>query len=402
MREMIERMMTELREIGRDARGGYTRLAFGEAECKAVAYFKREMERAGLCVRCDTFGNLLARTSASDAPTILLGSHADSVPCGGNYDGIVGVVAAIAVATKAMRSGLSVPIEIVVFRAEESSRFGVANLGSKAMVGALPREATQYTDADGRTLGEVMAKQGLVCANARYDGRVRAFFELHIEQGRVLDTAGCSLGIVEAIVAPHRYRLTITGRADHSGATPMRLRCDALCGASEIVLMAETVGRRYAERSVVATVGQIEVVPNVMNVVAGRAVLSLDVRGAELDAIERAVGDILGEAENIARRRGLTLTVDTLAQEVPVRLDAEVIDVLERAVSDVGVESMRMVSGAGHDASYMTRLASTAMLFVPSKDGLSHNPCEYTPIEDIVRGARVLYRVVERLAEAAN
>lgn len=404
MQALIKRMMKELGEIGRDARGGYTRLAFDEAEHKTLDYLSHEMARLGLDVRRDTFGNLFARTSGgkSDAPLILVGSHADSVPCGGNYDGIAGTVCAIAVAKEAMRSGLSVLIEVVVFRAEESSRFGVSNLGSKAVVGALPREAAQYTDADGRTLGDVMAEQGLICMNTPYGGRIRAFIELHIEQGRVLETAGCPLGIVEAIAAPHRYRLTITGRADHSGATPMHLRSDALCGASEIVLLAETVGKRYAERSVVATVGHIEAVPNVMNVIAGSVVLSLDVRGAELEAIGQATGDILDGAERIARRRGLTLQIVLLAEEVPVRLDTALTDVLERAAEDIGAGTMRMVSGAGHDASYMARLAPSGMIFVPSKDGISHNPREYSSIADIVRGARVLYRAVERLAKTAT
>lgn len=403
MRETIERMMAHLSEIGRDTRGGYTRLAFGEAENRTIAYLKREMEQAGLRLRHDAFGNVFARTSMSCEPAVLLGSHTDSVPCGGNYDGIAGVVTAIAVAREAVRCGLSVPLEVVIFRAEESSRFGAANLGSKAMTGMLPPDAAvRYTDDEGRTLGEVMTDAGLVCDNAPYTKKVRAFFELHIEQGRVLETAGCPLGIVEAIASPHRYRLTVSGRADHSGATPMDMRRDALCGASEIILAAESIGKRYAPRQVVATVGNIEAVPNVMNVIAGKAVLLLDVRGSEVISVKQAAGDILREADEIAQRRGLMLAVDTLAEEVPVRLDGALADVLERAVQAEGERSMRMISGAGHDASYMARIAPTAMLFVPSADGISHNPREYTSTADIVRGARVLWQAVRILSRETD
>lgn len=401
MREMICRLMDELAQLGQDERGGYTRLAFGKADCAIAAHLASRMERAGLVVRYDAFGNVFARTRGASlsVPVILIGSHVDSVPCGGNYDGIVGVVCAIAVACEAARRELPCPIEVVIFRAEESSRFGVANLGSKAMTGSLPSNASsRYRDGDGCTLGEVMAERGLVCENVMYRMPIRAFFEIHIEQGRVLESATCPLGIVTAIAAPHRYRLTIAGRADHSGATPMHLRADALAGASEMILMVEQVANRYAGDKIVATVGHIEAMPNVMNVIAGKVVLSLDIRGTEKEAIEMAKKNIFSQVYHIAQTRGLVLSVATLSEETPVQLDSRLIDTLSQAAAELGERSMRMVSGAGHDAMYMARLAPTAMLFVPSKDGISHNPQEYTEPDDIVRAAQVLYRAVESLA----
>lgn len=401
MRKLILRLMDELAQMGQDERGGYTRSAFGEEDCAIVAHLARHMERAGLVVRTDAFGNVFARsrsTSLSE-PAILIGSHVDSVPCGGNYDGIVGVVCAIAVACEATRRELSCPIEVVIFRAEESSRFGVANLGSKAMCGSLPSDAgSRYRGTDGRTLGEVMTARGLRCENVMYQMPIRAFFEVHIEQGRVLESETCSLGIVTAIAAPHRYRLTIAGRADHSGATPMHLRADALAGASEIILMVEQVANRYAGDRIVATVGHVEVMPNVMNVIAGKVVLSLDVRGIDKASVKQVAEEIVYRAGLIADRRGLVLSVDTLSEETPVQLDNRLIDMLCRAADELGERSMQMVSGAGHDAMYMARLAPTAMLFVPSKNGISHNPQEYTDGDDIVRAAQVLYRAVESLA----
>lgn len=401
MREMICQLMGELAQLGRDERGGYTRLAFGKVDCAITAHLASCMERAGLVVRYDAFGNVFARTRGASLsePAILIGSHVDSVPCGGNYDGIVGVVCAIAVACKAARRNVPCPIEVVIFRAEESSRFGVANLGSKAMCGSLPFDAgSRYRGADGRALGEVMTACGLQCRNVVYRERVRAFFEVHIEQGRVLESATCPLGIVTAIAAPHRYRLTIAGRADHSGATPMHLRADALAGASEMILLVEQVANRYAGDKIVATVGRIEVAPNVMNVIAGKVVLSLDVRGIDKATVKQVAEEILHRADLIADRRGLVLSVDTLSEETPVQLDSRLIDTLCRAADERGERSMQMVSGAGHDAMYMARLAPTAMLFVPSKNGISHNPEEYTDDADIVRAAQVLYRAVESLA----
>lgn len=400
IRKRIGRMMAELAEIGKDARGGYTRLAFSDRDWQVRDYLIAEMEKAGLIVREDTFGNVFARTYAqSGLPAILIGSHADSVPQGGNYDGIVGIVSAIAVAEAAQRQGWTRPVEAVLFMAEESSRFGAANLGSKSLVGALSEDAgSRYRDGDGRSLGEVMAERGLAAKNVPYTGKVRAFLELHIEQGRVLEAAGCPLGIVTGIAAPHRYRLTIEGRADHSGATPMHLRADALAGAAEIILAAEAVGQKYSEESIVVTVGRIEAVPNVMNVIAGSAVISLDVRGIDGALVRRAAEKVLRQAEKTAARRGLMLTIDTLAEEEPARLDAGLIGVWQTAADEIGERTMRLPSGAGHDALYMTRLAPVGMVFVPSKGGISHNPAEHTDLDDIIRGARVLYGVVRRLA----
>lgn len=403
MREMIGRLMDELAQMGRDTAGGYTRLAFGKADCAIALHLASRMEQAGLVVRYDAFGNVFARTRADEQPAVLLGSHTDSVPCGGNYDGIVGVVCAIAVACKAKREKLSCPVEVVIFRAEESSRFGVANLGSKAMTGRLPSDvSSRYRDGDGRTLGEAMTACGLVCENAVYQQAAAAFFEMHIEQGRVLEESGCPLGIVTAIAAPHRYRLTVAGRADHSGATPMHLRADALAGASEMILAAEAVGQAYASQDIVATVGHIEAMPNVMNVIAGKVVLSLDVRGTDKAAVKQAAEEIVHRAGLIADRRGLVLSVDTLSEETPVQMDSRLVDTLSQAADELGERSMRLVSGAGHDASYMTHIVPTAMLFVPSRAGISHNPEEYTALDDIVRGAEVLYRAVEKLSARNN
>lgn len=397
----VEEMMTALAKLGK-GESGYTRLAFSDADMKVRSYLIGEMERAGLTVREDTFGNVFARTRGNNAlPAVLIGSHADSVPCGGNYDGIVGIVGAIAVAEQIAKEKMPRPVEVVLFMAEESSRFGVANLGSKAMVGMLPDDAAAiYTDSEGRTLGDVMAEKGLVAANVPYKKRVRAFLELHIEQGRVLESEKCPLGIVAGIAAPHRYRLTIQGRADHSGATPMHLRCDALTGASEMILRIEDLSKANAKKGVIATVGQLNVYPNAMNVVPGKVTMSIDLRGTDEDNINRLCIAILENVDAIAQKRGLGVQLETLTEEEPALLDEGLVALGEYCASELGERTMRLSSGAGHDALYMTRIAPVGMIFVPSKQGISHNPAEHTDMADIMRGTNLLYHMVKRLAEA--
>ena len=397
----IEEMMTALAKLGKGERG-YMRLAFSDADMAVRSYLIGEMERAGLTVREDAFGNVFARTRGNNAlPAVLIGSHADSVPCGGNYDGIVGIVGAIAVAEKIAQEKLERPVEVVLFMAEESSRFGVANLGSKAMVGALDEDAaTTYVDSDGRTLGDVMAERGFIAANAPYKKRVRAFLELHIEQGRVLEETKCPLGIVTGIAAPHRYRLTIQGRADHSGATPMHLRHDALAGAAEMMLRIEELAQANAKKGVVATVGQLNVHPNAMNVIPGKVTMSIDLRGTNEDHINSLCIAILENVDAISQKRNLGVQLETLTEEEPALLDKGLVALGEYCANEMRETTMRLASGAGHDALYMSRLAPTGMIFVPSKHGISHNPAEHTDMADIVRGTELLYRMVKRLAEA--
>ena len=284
--------------------------------------------------------------------------------------------------------------------AEESSRFGVANLGSKAMAGMLPEDAASfYKDSDGKTLGEVMAERGFVAKNAPYKKRVRAFLELHIEQGGILESQLSPLGIVTGIAAPHRYRLTIGGRADHSGTTPMNLRRDALTGAADMLLRIEELAQANARKGVVATVGQLDVYPNAMNVVPGKVTMSIDLRGTDEDNINSLCIAILENVDAIAQKRNLAVQLETLTEEEPALLDEGLVALGEYCAGEIGERTMRMASGAGHDALYMTRIAPVGMIFVPSKNGISHNPAEYTEMADIVRGTNLLYHMVKRLAE---
>ncbi|MBQ1248501.1 MAG: hydantoinase/carbamoylase family amidase, partial [Selenomonadales bacterium] len=259
--------------------------------------------------------------------------------------------------------------------------------------------ASFYKDSDGKTLGEVMAERGFVAENAPYKKRVRAFLELHIEQGGILESQLSPLGIVTGIAAPHRYRLTIGGRADHSGTTPMNLRRDALTGAADMLLRIEELAQANARKGVVATVGQLDVYPNAMNVVPGKVTMSIDLRGTDEDNINSLCIAILENVDAIAQKRNLAVQLETLTEEEPALLDEGLVALGEYCAGEIGERTMRMASGAGHDALYMTRIAPVGMIFVPSKNGISHNPAEYTEMADIVRGTNLLYHMVKRLAE---
>lgn len=392
--------------IGYSADGGMRRLAFSRGELRARQLLLHLMERTGLRARVDGIGNCFGRlpgASEPDAPPVLLGSHLDTVPGGGRFDGAVGVVAALEVAATIRERGLAThcPIEVVSFAGEESSRFGRGTIGSGIVAGTWePAEVLALRDANGTTLGQVLARLGAtpaqVAAARRAPGDFAAFLELHIEQGRVLEDAGIPLGVVEAIAAPCRMRLRLTGRADHSGATPMGLRRDALAGAAEVVLAIERLAR--ASSGVVGTVGTLRVEPGAMNVVPGLVELSIDVRGTTRAARDPVVAGIRAEIAAIAAARDLTVTIELLSDEEPVVLDAGVAAILERHSRARGLEPLRLPSGAGHDAMHLARLCPTGMLMVPSRDGISHNRAEWTDLPTIVAGTQVLLDTALELA----
>src|SRR5215218_9513410 len=282
----IQEWLRAFARIGYSADGGMRRLAFSRGEFRARQLLIHLLERTGLRSRLDGIGNCFGRLPGArepDAPPILLGSHLDTVPGGGRFDGAVGVVAALEVAATIRERGIATrhPIEVVSFAGEESSRFGRGTIGSGILAGTWAAdEILALRDANGTRLGQVLARLGVtpaaVAASRRAPGDFAAFLELHIEQGRVLEEAGVALGVVEAIAAPCRLRLRLTGRADHSGATPMPLRRDALAGAAEVVLAIERLAA--ASNGVVGTVGTLRVEPGAINVVPGQAELGIDIR----------------------------------------------------------------------------------------------------------------------------
>jgi N-carbamoyl-L-amino-acid hydrolase len=386
---------------------GFSRLVFSEAEWAACEYVIGLMRGAGLAVRSDAFGNIIGRLEGrvSDAPAVATGSHVDTVPEGGNFDGVVGVVAGLAALMRLKTRGpLRHPVEIIVFRGEESSRFSVHTMGSKVMAGIAGVEALRrLTDFGGTTLAQALAAHGLdlerIPEAARRPQEFKAFVEMHIEQGPVLEEAGVPIGIVEAIAAPVRLKLSVEGTASHSGTTPMGKRRDALVSAARMVLAVEEEATRRAGHRIVGTVGVMKVHPGAMNVVPGRVEMWVDIRGIDAGSIVDTVQAVREAAARIAGREGTRVQVETLSTDTPVPMDPALIEIIEAASRRAGVACRRMPSGAGHDAMNMAKLAPAGMIFIPCRHGVSHNPDEYASPEDIVTGITILTETLYELAK---
>lgn len=389
---------------------GINRLAFTDADWEGRQYIIDRMTDAGLDVELDGFGNVIGYKVGTnpDLPVVMVGSHTDSVPNGGDYDGVAGVLSAIEVVRSIIDDGFEHDhtIAVVDFMCEESSRFGAATLGSKAMRGKLTlNDLHRLVDKQGISLYDALKERKLHpddIESMAYNQPVKAFIEMHIEQGKVLEHKQKQIGIVSGIAAPERFYVTICGNADHSGATPMNLRHDALCGASKIILGIEEVTSMQEEPPVVGTVGIAEVVPGAMNVIPGSVKLGVDIRSISKVARDSVVFLIKELIEVIAEKRGLSYTIEPIAQDHPVAMHPAMIREIEEAVKSVGIDYMTMPSGAGHDAMHWTEVAPTGMIFIPCRDGISHNPAEFAAMNDIVVGAEVLENVIKNISLVSN
>ena len=403
-----ERLAKDFEAMARltDVGDGINRLAFTDADWAGRQYIVDRMIDAGLTVEADGFGNVIGYKAGKnpDLPVIMVGSHTDSVPNGGNYDGVVGVLSAI----EAVRSMTEDNVEhdhtiaVVDFMCEESSRFGAATLGSKAMRGELTLDDLyRLVDKKGISIYEALQSRNLNpdgIETMEYTRPVKAFIEIHIEQGKVLEHEQKKIGIVTGIAAPERFYVTIRGNADHSGATPMKLRHDALCGASKIILGIEEIASMQEEPPVVGTVGVIEVIPGAMNVIPGAVKLGVDIRSISKVARDSVVTLIKEFIDVICEKRGLSYTIEPIAQDHPVTMHPAMIREIEGAVKAVDVEYMTMPSGAGHDAMHWADVVPTGMIFIPCREGISHNPAEFADMADIITGAKVLDTVLRKLS----
>ena len=385
---------------------GINRLAFTDADWAGRQYIIDRMTDAGLSVEIDDFGNVIGYKIGKkpDLPVVMVGSHTDSVPNGGNYDGVVGVLSAIEVIRSMTDDGYEHDhtIAVVSFMCEESGRFGNATLGSKAMRGELRlQDLYRLVDKQGISLYEALKGRNLNpdgIEEMAYKRPVKSFTEIHIEQGKVLEHEQKTIGIVTGIAAPERFYVTIRGNADHSGATPMNLRHDALCGASKIILGIEEIASMQEEPPVVGTVGVVEVTPGAMNVIPGAVKLGVDIRSISEVARNSVVTLVKEFIDITAEKRGLSYTIETIAQDYPVEMHPAMIREIEEAVKSVGIEYMTMPSGAGHDAMHWAEAVPTGMIFIPCRDGISHNPAEFAEMDDIVTGAEVLDKVLRKLS----
>jgi allantoate deiminase len=389
-------------QIGALPDEGVTRPGYSSLERDAHELVAGWLRGLDLTVRIDAAGNTIAeRRGRRAGPFIGVGSHLDSVPNGGRFDGIVGVVGAVELVRMLNEAGRTTgfPLRLVVFAAEEGARFGEPCIGSKSIVGAWDgRDLTRIRDAEGVSLQSALEALGfdpaqLPEAKWRADD-VAGFFELHIEQARVLESEGLQIGLVDVVSGSTRLRLDLLGRADHSGGTPMALRADALSAAAEVALTVEALATDPRHRGTRATVGRLDVFPNSMTTVPGRVSMVVDVRDVDSDRQRIAASEIVQRARWISERRGVQLNVDVIADTSPAVLSMWLRELTSGACQELGLAYRVMSSGAGHDAAVLSRLVPSAMVFVPSREGLSHVPDEWTSVAEIARGVDVMYHSV--------
>lgn len=382
---------------------GIYRLAYSKEERKAIDYLKMQLRKEGMDTRIDAAGNLIARREGEDnsLPAVATGSHIDSVYDAGQFDGVAGVISALEVVRSMNKMGVKTlhPIEIIIFACEESSRFGIATIGSKAMAGLLKAEKVRnLTDKHEMTFAEVLKSNKLEIENMKQATRksedLKSFVEIHIEQGPVLEQKKLDIGIVSAIAGPIRFRIVLEGTASHSGTTPMEYRKDALLGASEIALELERAAKAEKAFNTVGTVGVLSVIPGGINIVPGETRLDIDIRGTNIDSRQRVVDQLFQVIEHVELNRGIKATVTCLTDEEPVEMNPDIIQHLKQICNKLNLKCTIMPSGAGHDAMNMAKLCPSGMIFIPSKDGLSHNPAEYTTIDQIGKATEVLWEYI--------
>ena len=386
---------------------GVTRFSYSPQDAQARAYLMERFSELGLSVRVDPMGNLRARYEGTDpslAP-LWIGSHIDSVRHGGRYDGVVGVVGALEAVSVLRENGVRPrrSVEVVVFSEEEGSNFGTTMVGSKCLAGKLDLQGLeQLRTEDGRTCVQVAREFGLhpeEAARCRLrPGEVDAMVELHIEQGIVLDRKKIRLGVVGAIAGMVTIRVTVAGESNHAGATPMDMRLDPMAAAARLILRVQEIAAHECGPHTVATVGEIACSPNMPNVIPGQVSFTVDIRDIEDAGIDRALELLRGDMDRLSGA-GYGLSVETIGRNPPVTLTERVVSAVREAAQSCGVPYLDMNSGAVHDTSMMALVTDVGMIFIPSVDGKSHNPEEYTAPEDIALGCQVLLETAVRLTK---
>ena len=402
--ERVKRDILNLSRFISPVESGYTRISFSEEDRKAREHISLLMKQeAGLKVRIDTAGNLIGqRKGKKEKPSILIGSHLDTVRGGGRFDGMSGVIAGLEAARLFMENSFNPihPLEVAVFLAEEPSPFGLSTIGSRAMAGKLKEEQlTSLRDAAGRDLGTAIREMGgspeKLGEAKRPPGDLLAYLELHIEQGPSLFTRGIPIGIVKGIVGISRAKITIWGRSDHAGTIPMAIRRDALTAGSEVVLALEGICR--GKEDLVGTVGKMEVSPNSINVIPGKVVLIMDVRSLNEDLIDQTFSLLKNDLERIRDQRGIEIRMEPEVVSHPVLFEKRITDQIRGVCNRLGLPSLEVISGAGHDAMHIAQIAPTAMIFIPSQEGRSHCPEEWTEFEQIGQGIEVLATTIAEI-----
>ncbi|MEO6321230.1 MAG: Zn-dependent hydrolase [Polaromonas sp.] len=397
--------LTALGQVGALAGGGVNRLALTDADRLGRDWTVARMRDLGMAVSIDAIGNVFAvYAGTEDLPPVMTGSHIDTVRTGGLYDGTYGVLAGLEVVATLRDAGLRPrrPIAVAFFTNEEGARFQPDMMGSLVYVGGMPlAEALATRATDGATVGEELQRIGYNGPAAVAGPVVDSFVELHIEQGPVLHQQGLQIGVVEGVQGISWTEFTLEGVSNHAGTTPMALRHDAGVVAVQIAAFVHALALRYGGRQL-ATVGAMQLSPNLINVIAQRAVFTVDLRNTDEPTLARAETEMHEFAAQSAAAQGVSCSHRRLARFEPVAFDPLVISLIAQETQALGLSSLRLPSGAGHDAQMLARVCPTGMIFVPSVNGLSHNVNEFTAPEDLAQGAQVLLQVLMRLAQRGD
>ncbi len=398
--ERLQKSLSTLATYGKNEKGGSDRIAYSSHDIAARPFIKQLLADAGFEVSVDYAGNIIGRKAGknSNLKPISMGSHIDEVPNGGDYDGPVGVMGAIEVVRTLQEAGIQTehPLELIIFTNEEG---GV--IGSRALVGGLSETALQAKSTAGMTHAEGIRLLGgdpsKISSLARAKGDIAAFLELHIEQGGNLDTKKLDIGVVEGIVAIEWWEFTFKGKANHAGTTPMDARKDPLLPAARFILAVNEVITRDAGRQV-GTVGKIQAFPGAGNVIPGEVKLNLEIRDLSSEKIWKLYGELEAIAKQLALESGSSLAIQHIeVASKPALADPEIRKIIKQEAEKLGMTTLSLPSGAGHDAQEMARIAPMGMIFIPSKDGISHAPEEYSSPEAIANGANVLLHTLLEL-----
>lgn len=399
-----ERLLASLQELGKIgalAGGGVCRLALTDEDRQGRDWVRSRMEALGMQVTVDGIGNVVGiRAGTQSGPPVMTGSHIDTVRTGGLYDGNYGVLAGLEVIQALQDAGIRTekPIAVAFFTNEEGARFAPDMMGSLVFQGDLPLEAAlRVKGIDGSTVGENLARIGYRGTAPVGSSPVDSYIELHIEQGPVLDLEGVTIGAVEGVQGISWTKFELVGVSNHAGTTPMRMRRDAGLVAARIACFARELARELAGNQV-ATVGSMNFLPNLVNVIPNRVNFTVDLRNTDESILAAAEARLWAFADKAARDEGVELSRESLARFEPVEFDPRLVGLVEQTARELGLSVRRLPSGAGHDAQMLARMCPAAMIFVPSVGGLSHNVREHTAPDDLVAGARVLLRVLLRLA----
>ena len=390
--------LMELARIGATAKGGVRRLALTDLDGQARDLFIRWCKEAGCTVTVDGIGNIFARRPGKDdrLPPVITGSHIDTQPSGGKFDGNYGVMAGLEVlrTLNDSRVQTQAPIEVAVWTNEEGSRFTPVMMGSGVFVGAFPLETTlQRPDLEGISVGEALKKIGYAGPQPVGGRSIGAYFETHIEQGPILEDTNKVIGVVTGALGLRWYDVVVSGQDAHAGPTPMRLRKDAMVAASKMVIEINALAHRYQPDGR-GTVGFMQVKPNSRNVIPGEVRFSVDLRHARDDQLDRMEGEMRATSNEIASAHNVDVTIERVANYPACNFDAGCVSAVRNAAATLELSHMDIVSGAGHDAIYMARVTPTSMIFVPCEGGISHNEMENAKPEDLAAGCNVLLNVI--------